>query len=134
MDSQIVDPTKETYWNENISVFKDATAFHTSNWANILKQTYHYNPVYIIQKKNDQFISVLPLFDVRSPITGARGVSIPFTDLCPVLSTDSASLRELFDKAIQLGIKYKWGKIQFRGSDHIFNDMDAKLCRSCFIP
>jgi hypothetical protein len=52
--------------------------------------------------------------EVRSAITGRRGISLPFTDECPVLG-DTGVRAELYQAAIALGSRRKWRYTEFRG-------------------
>lgn len=50
--------------------------------------------------------------DVRSRITGRRGVGLPFTDSCPPLGENT---QDLWSRAITAGEKLGWGSLELRG-------------------
>jgi hypothetical protein len=115
MKIRIVDPTTFPDWNERIAAFPDVTVFHTANWAQVLKEAYGYEPVYLVETDNNTFTGVLPLFHVQSILTGRRGVSIPFTDVCPPLFANSGTVDRMFSEAVQVGCEKGWKTIEFRG-------------------
>ena len=45
---------------------------------------------------------------VNSLLTGKRGVSLPFTDLCPVIAEDQAMFDGLLLRAIDYGREHGW--------------------------
>jgi len=58
---------------------------------------------------------VLPLMEIHSPLTGRRGVSLPFADECPPLVDDAFSFSSLFSEATHLGEKRGWRHFECRG-------------------
>jgi lipid II:glycine glycyltransferase (peptidoglycan interpeptide bridge formation enzyme) len=52
---------------------------------------------------------------INSPLTGQRGVALPFTDQCPVIDSDGNHFQELFGKIIAYGKKAEWNTIEIRG-------------------
>jgi len=58
--------------------------------------------------------AVLPLMEVNSPLTGRRGVSLPFTDESLFLSDGSITAEEMFQEVINFGRKRKWKYLECR--------------------
>ncbi len=56
----------------------------------------------------------LPLFEVRSPITGNRLVSIPFATLCDPLAQTKIQWDTLLDKAMDLAKRTKASRMEIR--------------------
>lgn len=54
--------------------------------------------------------------EVKSFLTGNRGVSLPFTDLCPLIISNENSFKLMFDAAMDLGRKNKWKTVEFRNN------------------
>jgi len=52
--------------------------------------------------------------DVRSRLTGRRGVSLPFTDKCPALCEDQDQLEQLLQQAIRYGKQNQWNYLELR--------------------
>ena len=54
---------------------------------------------------------------INSFLTGKRGVSLPFTDQCPVIARDLGQFNEIFKKVIRHGKKKGWRSIELRAGD-----------------
>ena len=59
---------------------------------------------------------------IKSFLTGKRGVSLPFTDECPLIARDPDQFREIFNKAIQHGEKEGWKSLELRGGEQYLSD------------
>ena len=112
----VIDPRADSRWDALIQGHPDATVFHTAAWARVLCQTYGHRPNYLRVKRGDQLVALIPLMEVSSPITGRRGVGLPFTDVCcPLLFADIEA--DLFWNAIRAEARMrKWKYIEMRGS------------------
>ena len=100
-----------------ISLLPGVSFFHGTAWAGALIKSYGYEPVYFTLREGNAIRAVLPCMEVRSPLTGKRGVCLPFTDYCEPLAEDAAQFRELFDAAIAFGRKRGWGYLEIRGGE-----------------
>jgi hypothetical protein len=113
---EIVDPREYAGWDELVAGFEGCTPFHTAAWARVLADSYGYEPMYFL---NDDPVNraVLPLMEVRSALTGRRGVSLPFTDAAPALGRSPKEIRGLAEAAIEQGRKQRWKSVQLRGGE-----------------
>src|SRR5205809_7902736 len=82
VEGAIIDPLQNGAWDSLLSGFPEATAFHTSAWARVLSRTYGHTPIYLRFDRADEPVALVPLMEVRSALTGVRGVCLPFTDFC----------------------------------------------------
>ncbi|NIO21381.1 MAG: GNAT family N-acetyltransferase [Candidatus Aenigmarchaeota archaeon] len=114
---KIVNPNDYPGWNEMISVFPDATIFHTSNWAKVLAESYGYRPRYFCSFKGQELTGALPVMEVKSFLTGKRGVSLPFSDFCEPLVSEHDQFQELLQKAVEYGKKAGWKYLELRGGE-----------------
>ncbi len=108
-------PLEETEWDTLVSAFPNHSFFHSAAWARVLRDTYGYSPVYFTVRDSEGFKAVLPLMEVRSWLTGTRGVSLPFTDECDPLCFDSITYRRLFQEAMEYGGRNGWKYLECRG-------------------
>ena len=112
----VVDPTRDPQWDELISRFAAATVFHNVGWARVLQESYGYAPLYLVAGNGDNVSAVLALMEVKSWLTGRRGVSLPFTDECNVLASDEGSARLVTERAMRLGRERMWKGVEMRGT------------------
>jgi hypothetical protein len=116
-----VNPLDYECWNKWLLNTPGCSFFHTSNWADVLNQAYKYTPVYFTVFGEEKLSAVLPLMEVKSFLTGKRGVSLPFTDYCEPIVTGAAQFQELFAAAVALGKKRHWRYLEFRGGETFFD-------------
>lgn len=112
---QALDPAQETGWEKFISSYPSCSFAHSAAWAEVLSKTYSHKPYYIAIGTEKRKWALLPLMEVNSPLTGRRGVSLPFTDHCPPLCAEPALAAKLFQEAINRGRVRKWRFLEIRG-------------------
>ena len=101
-----------------------AAVFHSTAWARVLVEVYQHRPLYLAGVEDGGFTGVLPLMEVESWLSGRRGVSLPFTDLCPPLGPGKV-IMALRDRAVEMGKARKWASIEFRSGA-----VTSELCES----
>ncbi|MBN1558360.1 MAG: GNAT family N-acetyltransferase [Lentisphaerae bacterium] len=107
-----IDPRAHTGWDEALP--PDADVFHTLGWARVLAETYGYRPVYWTADGAGPDRGVLPMMEVRSALTGRRGVSLPFTDCCRAAGPGGAA--DLLDDIKAWGRRSGWRLAEWRGA------------------
>lgn len=112
---KVLNPLHVEKWDELLLHYPGATFFHTQCWANVLSETYGYEPVYFSNLTNENLLSLVPMMEIRSILTGRRGVSLPFTDYLPSLVTNREEARELWKELVAFGKKSKWQYIDLHG-------------------
>ncbi len=93
----------------------EATVFHHPAWVELLKTCYGYQPtLFAILDASGQTVAALPLMQIDSWLTGRRVVSLPFSDFCPPLTIDDASLGDLVEELQSWRRQNKVPDIQIR--------------------
>jgi GNAT acetyltransferase-like protein len=121
MNIKIINPINYKNWDELLLTNDQSTFFHTAAWAKVLHESYNYKPLYFTLFVNSKLKTLLPVMEVKSLLTGSRGVSLPFTDHCSIIASDGNQFQELFRKIIEYGKEAKWKNIEFRGGKECFN-------------
>jgi Acetyltransferase (GNAT) domain len=116
METTFVDPLSEPRWDEWIHAHPEATSFHSTGWARVLSATYGHRPFYIRILSEGKTAALVPLMEVRSWLTGSRGVCLPFTDYCPPLVFEPLAAPAIFDTLNALARDRKWRYFELRGS------------------
>jgi hypothetical protein len=112
---KIVNPLAYSYWDNTLLSCPGASFFHTSTWARVLQKSYHYEPLYLTMG-GDGKMAVLPVMEVNSPLTGKRGVSLPFTDYCEPIVSNDEQFEEILSYITDYGKKNGWRYIEMRGA------------------
>lgn len=118
MDFQVVDPGDFPEWDSLLLRSNDSEFFHTSAWAKVLRETYGYRPVYHVLFEADRIAFLMPLMEIRSFLTGTRGVSLPFTDQCPLYGLNEGILRDIVEFSRRYGEQNRWRYIEWRDGLH----------------
>ena len=111
---EIVDPLADPSWDVAVAAHPRATIFHRFAWAAVLRQTYGHHLCYARFADHTPSTALVPLAEVRSWLTGRRGVSLPFTDACDALSVADGA--PVFAALCQLGLRRGWKHLELRGS------------------
>jgi CelD/BcsL family acetyltransferase involved in cellulose biosynthesis len=81
-----IDPLEDPRWTGFIDGRADASIFHRPEWLRALKSCYGYEPrVLTSTPLGEDLSNGLAYCEVRSPLTGKRIVSLPFSDHCEPL-------------------------------------------------
>ena len=116
-DVILLDPLDDHYMESLQSSALDASFFHSSSWARVLSKAYGFDPVYMGRLDGEGLSGLFAVMDVRSAITGKRGVGLPFSDECPLLCTDRSVGIALLGEMISLGKKLGWRYLEWRGGE-----------------
>jgi len=120
---QIINPIEYPGWDDLIYQHEgDGSIFHTSAWAKILCESYNYRPLYFTVFENKRISALVPVMEVDSPITGKRGVSLPFTDYCEPIITGGSYFPVLLDHIINHGKIKGWKYLELRGAQTRLHD------------
>jgi CelD/BcsL family acetyltransferase involved in cellulose biosynthesis len=93
--SQFLQP-HDKRWLDFLESRPEATTFHHPSWLAVLAESYGYRPsVVAVCDGGNRVVAGLPLMEVRSPLTGRRWVSLPFTDYCQPLAVDPDAINAL---------------------------------------
>ena len=120
---EYVNPLRVRDWNERLTAYPEASFFHTATWAQVLADTYSYQPCFGISRTYAPHSLIVPLMEVDSVLTGRRGISLPFTDECHVLGGDDKARRSLFRQLVSRATLRRWKYIELRGRIPAFEDV-----------
>jgi len=88
---EIVQQVPEDEWRVYLERSSNATLYHTPEWKAFLEKTFGYESRYLFATdESGRLIGMLPLFEVRSRLTGNRLCSVPFSHECGCLGNDIA--------------------------------------------
>lgn len=122
-----VNPAEHPGWDALVMAQSRYSFFHGSAWAKTLQSAYGFTPVYFTDHAADGSLSILPLMEVNSWMTGRRGIALPFTDDCEPLFSDADSIRRLIQTALEFGKRRGWKSVEWRGGRELFDEAPASL-------
>lgn len=113
-------------WDAYVISHPDGTPFHLYSWIRTIYDSYHFEPnLYANKDEQGNITSILPLFVIRSLITGSKLISLPFTDFCGPLCRNCDDEKELLEKVITtLGKHFRHIEIrsELMGTDSLLRD------------
>lgn len=96
---------KEREWRSFLYNCDFARIYHTPEWKTFLESTFGYESHYLFSKdENGKIDGFLPLFYVKSKLTGNRLCSVPFSHICGYVGLDSSE-RKLLDEGVNLCLR-----------------------------
>src|SRR4030095_13442675 len=91
-----IDPMKDPRWIALVESHSRSSIFHTWEWLEALRRTYHYVPkVFTTSPNGAPLRNGIVFCQVNSWLTGSKLVGLPFSDHCEPLFQDAADLRLL---------------------------------------
>ena len=112
-----IDPVKDPRWDQFVESHPFGYICHLSGWKQVLEESFphmkgHY--LALLNHDNNSIRAALPVFEVKSILTGKRLVSIPFATNCDPLISSNEDMIVLLDAAINLSIKLRCSKVEIR--------------------
>ncbi len=120
MNLQIINPLTHPGYDDMV-LAAGGSFFHTSFWARVLHDSYGYRPCYLTEIHDGKVATLVPLMEVRSFLTGKRGVSLPFTDYCEPIIADQDAGRNILEFLQAYGEREKWKHWELRGGERFWN-------------
>lgn len=90
-------------WRRYVESHPEGLIYHLPEWKETLEQSFRCQSFYLFARDSERaLVGLLPLFQVKSPLTGNRLVSLPFSHICGPI-TDSESVEaQLVGRAQEL--------------------------------
>ncbi len=70
-----------------------------------------------------ELLTCIPVMEVKSFLTGRRGVSLPFTDYCEPIIEKTISIQDIFSYLTEYGKQVGWKYIEIRGNGNSPHDL-----------
>ncbi len=102
-------------WDELVTSHPGSSFFHSAAWAKVLCKTYGHKPISLLLFRNAEPVALVPLLEVSSPLTGRRGVCLPFTDFCDPLFFGGCDSGIVSRPLCELARNRNWKYFEIRG-------------------
>lgn len=106
-----IDPLDGDAWDASVLAHDEHTIFHRSAWAKVLAETYGHRPFY---HRFPETGTLAPLMEIRSRLTGYRGVSLPFSDFAGPLWGKFPNAPDLYRQLTDIAASQKWKWLEIR--------------------
>jgi Acetyltransferase (GNAT) domain len=125
LQMRIINPVHNPGWDLVVALHRDAGCFHTSAWAKVLNKTYNHQPFYLQFSRGRRLAALVPLMEVRSALTGRRGVCLPFSDVCEPLIFDPDVTDVVRDCLVRFARERRWKHLEIRGGKSFRSDSNS---------
>src|SRR2546426_429214 len=112
----LMEPSSAAGWDDLVTSHPEYSFFHGAAWARVLQSSYGHAPFYLGAAEGGSLLALAPMMEVTSRVTARRGVSLPFTDECGLLTSDFPSAKALIRDVFELGRRRRWRYVEFRGA------------------
>ena len=110
-----INPLFDSRWETFVDSHPRSSAFHSTNWLRALQTAYGYDPAVVTTCSPDAALTNGLVFcRVNSWLTGRRFVSLPFSDHCEPLVSNSSELDDLLLHMRQHVDAGKWKYVEIR--------------------
>lgn len=123
LNISIINPIEHPHWDDLLLTAERTTFFHTTAWAQVLSGSYGYKPLYFTIVDYGKLTGLIPVMEIKSFLTGKRGVSLPFTDICHPFADTLEKLQALMSCLTEYGNRACWKYIEFRGICGLFHGL-----------
>ena len=131
----LIDPSEDPRWDVFVENHPFGWICHLSKWKRVLEKSFkHMNGYYFVRMDNsgENIEAALPIFEVKSWLTGTRLVSIPFATLCDPLIETSDDITELFESVLDFSKKIKSSYVEIRTLSSASLLQDVRLAKTSF--
>jgi hypothetical protein len=115
MNLRVINPIDHPGWDSLLATSDQASFFHASAWARVLWESYGYTPQYFTIMDGNRVSGLIAVMEVKSFLTGKRGVSLPFSDECNPVAKDQTTFGLLLNELVGHGRRSGWKHIEIRG-------------------
>jgi hypothetical protein len=121
MQLSIINPLNYPNWDNMVLSTDNYSFFHTSHWARVLSESYGYQPLYFVKIVDGKLNMLFPFMEIKSILTGKRGVSLPFTDYCEPIIPQKTNFQDAMCYLIEYAKKAGWKYMEMRANGSLFN-------------
>jgi hypothetical protein len=115
LTAEIIDLHESAGWDSIAISFPNNCFFHSSAWLRVLSSSYGYTP-YALTVQRGTNRAIIVAAEVRSAFTGVRGVSLPFSDVVPILTEAEAVSKAMLPELTAYALERKWRYVELRTS------------------
>lgn len=113
-------------WQAYVEKNPEATYAHLPQWQTVLRESLGFRPYYVFAKNEDgRLCGILPLFHIRSILSGSRLVSVPFVSECGPIGDSEDVLLAMVERAKRLCDELKCRYLEMRTSRPLRLDLPA---------
>ena len=111
---EFVDADRDV-WRAYVAAHKGASLFHDLRWSDAVRTGYGHRSFHLVAERGEDFVGVLPLILVASPLLGKSLISTAFSVGGGILANDDDVAAALGAHALALGRRLNVKYVELRG-------------------
>lgn len=115
MRYELISPLSWPGYDRLVGDAPGGSFFHSAAWARVLSESYGFRPRYLAAAEEGRLGVLVPLMEVWKPLTGRKGVCLPFTDECSPILSEGLDTEEMAKSLFSWGRSLGWRSIEWRG-------------------
>ncbi len=115
LEVRVIDPLEGDAWDRLVRAHPEHSIFQRAAWARLLHDAYGHRPCCLQLLRGGAAVALVPLMEVASPLTGRRGVSMPFADFGGILWSEPAAGEPVAAALLELARRRRWKHLELRG-------------------
>lgn len=115
-----------TEWEAFVTATPLATGYHGWLWRQVFQRSFGHTCLYLIARRDDQVVGVLPLVLIKSLAFGRSLTSLPFVNYGGVIATSDDAADALIDEAARIGRDHQCSHIELRHVGRRFRDLPCR--------
>ena len=126
----LVDSSSSRLWDDFVRAHPRGSLYHRWKWRTVLEDAFPHIRGFVLavyDRDAGQITAGLPLYRVRSWLTGTRLVSVPFAPICDPLVTEPRHERLLADQALELARLAEASSVRVRTSGNTVLADDSRF-------
>lgn len=115
--TQFINPIKDTRWDRFVAENPCGWICHLSNWQRLLEHSFKHikgHFIALVDAEDQSIKAGLPIYEVRSWLTGHRLVSAPFATIFDPLVSHDSQIQILLNNTIQLSKELDSSYVEIR--------------------
>lgn len=113
-------------WDAFVDTHPRGTFFHLYRWRDVLAGSVGFEPIYLIARREQNIVGVLPMMHVRSLLFGNAMVSLPFCVQAGILADDATALDALLVMARARAEAARVNYLELRHAERLTQDLHCK--------
>jgi FemAB-related protein (PEP-CTERM system-associated) len=119
-------PPFEARWDRFVRATPGATFFHLLGWRFLVERTFRHRAHYLLARRGERIVGVLPMFELKSRLFGHSLVSVPFAIGGGVVREDEEAARLLLDQARTLAEALRVDYLELRSERPVSGELLTK--------
>ena len=104
-------------WDEFVKHQPGASVYHLSGWRTVIQKSFGHDCPYLIAKRSDRVVGVLPLVRMQSRLFGHFMVSVPYFNYGGALAADKQAKAALLAQASAMTLTNHCNHLELRGTE-----------------